>query len=70
MVTTNSPPLLVIQQSSQAIDRIRTELGEMPSTSNEIIKFLNSKTKEELEELKFEDRTETILEVKRVLTKK
>jgi hypothetical protein len=60
----------LVLKSRQAIDRIRTELGEMPSTANEIIKFLNSKTKEELEELKVEDRTETILEVKRVLTKK
>ena len=42
----------------------------MPSAINKIIKFLNSKTKEELEELKVEDRTETILEVKRVLTKR
>jgi hypothetical protein len=42
----------LVLKSRQAIDRIRTELGEMPSTANEIIKFLNSKTKEELEELK------------------
>jgi hypothetical protein len=60
----------LVLKSRQAIDRIRTELGEMPSAANEIIKFLNSKTKEELEELKVEDRTETILEVKRVLTKR
>jgi hypothetical protein len=42
----------------------------MAAHANEIIKFLNSKTREELEELKIEDRTETILEVKRVLTKR
>ena len=60
----------LVLKSRQAIDRINTELGEMPSASNEIIKFLNSKTKVELEELKFEDRIETILEVKRVLTKR
>jgi hypothetical protein len=59
-----------VLKSRQAIDRIRTKLGEIPLTSNEIIKFLNSKTKEELEDLKVEDRTKTILEVKRVLTKK
>jgi len=46
------------------------ELGEIPAEATEIIKFLNSKTKEELEELKIEYRTETILEVKRVLTKR
>jgi hypothetical protein len=40
----------------------------MPTKSTEIITFLNSKTREELEDLKIEDRIETILEVKRVLT--
>jgi hypothetical protein len=54
----------------QAIDKIKRELGEMPTEANEIIKFLNSKTKEELEELEVEDRTETILKVKRFLTKR
>jgi hypothetical protein len=39
----------LVLKSRHTIDRIRTELGEMPSTTNEIIKFLNSKTKEELE---------------------
>jgi hypothetical protein len=45
-------------------------LGDRPTQANDIIKFLNSKTREELEELKIEDRTKTILEVKRVLTKR
>jgi hypothetical protein len=47
----------LVLKSRQAIDRIRGELGEMPSKANEIIKFLNSKTKEELENLKVEERT-------------
>ena len=42
----------------------------MPTQANEIIRFLNSNTREELEELKINDRMETILEVKRVLTKR
>jgi hypothetical protein len=42
----------------------------MPLEATEIIKFQNSKTREELEELKIEDRIEIILEVKRVLTKR
>ena len=42
----------------------------MPTEVAEIIKFLNSKIREELEELNIEDRIETILEVKRVLTKR
>jgi molecular chaperone DnaK (HSP70) len=60
----------LVQRSQQAIEKTKVELGEMPTEVVEIIKFLNSKTREEIEELKIEDRTETILEVKRVLTKR
>jgi hypothetical protein len=60
----------LVQRSKQAIEKIKIELGDMLTQANETIKFLNSKTKEELEELKIEDRTKTILEVKRVLTKR
>ena len=60
----------LVQRSKHAIEKIRVELGDRPTQANDIIKFLNSKTREELEELKIEDRIETILEVKRVLTKR
>jgi hypothetical protein len=60
----------LVQRSQQAIEKIRIELGDMPTQANEIIRFLNSKNGEELEELEIEDRTETIIEVKRVLTKR
>jgi hypothetical protein len=60
----------LVERRKQAIEKIRVELGDRPTQANEIIKFLNSKTREELEELKIEDRIETILEVKRVLTKR
>jgi hypothetical protein len=60
----------LVQISKQTIKKIREELGEMPTEATKIIKFMNSKTREELEDLKIEDRTETILEVKRVLTKR
>ena len=36
----------------------------------EIIKFLNSKNKQELDEIGITDRTETILEVRKVISKK
>ena len=42
----------------------------MPTTTPKIIKFLNSKTSYELEVLDVKERTQTILEVKRVLTKR
>ena len=51
----------LVQRSKQDIEKIRSELGEMPTQANEIIKFLNSKTREELEEMKIEDKIETIL---------
>jgi hypothetical protein len=46
-----------VLRSRMAIDKIKGELGEIPTEANEIIKFLNSKTKEELEDLKIEDIT-------------
>jgi hypothetical protein len=60
----------LVQRRKQTIEKIRGEFGEMLAEATEIIKFLNSKTREELEELRIEDRTKTILEVKRVLTKR
>ena len=60
----------LVQRSRQDIEKIKGELGEMPTEATEIIRFLNSKTKEELENLKIEDRIETILKFKRVLTKR
>ena len=42
----------LVQRIKQAIEKIRSKLGEMPTQANEIIKFLNSKTREELEEMK------------------
>jgi hypothetical protein len=60
----------LVLRSKQAIDRIKGELGEMPTEANEIIRFLNLETKEDMENLKIEDRIETILEVKRVLNQR
>ena len=60
----------LVLRSRQTIDRTKGDLGEMPTRANEIIRFLNSKTKDELESLEIEDRTETILKVKKVLTKR
>jgi hypothetical protein len=46
-----------LQRRKQAVEKIRVELGDMLAQENEIIRFLNSKTREELEELKIEDKT-------------
>ena len=54
----------------EEIGRIKEELEEIPTKAIELIIFLNSKNKQELEEMEIEDKTETILEIKKVLTKK
>jgi DNA gyrase/topoisomerase IV subunit A len=46
-----------LQRSKQVVGKIRVELGDMLAQANEIIRFLNSKTIEELEELKIQDIT-------------
>ena len=61
---------MLIEKSNQAISTINTELADMPTTVNKILKFLNSKSKYEFDDLGVDDKTETILEVKKVLTKK
>jgi hypothetical protein len=47
----------LVLRSREAIDTIKGELGEIPTEANEIINFLNSKTREELEDLKIEEKT-------------
>jgi hypothetical protein len=60
----------LVQKARRSIEIIKEELGERPTEATKLIKFLNSKNKQELEELEIEERTETILEIKKVLTKK
>ena len=60
----------LVQRSRQSIDNIRGELGERPTEANEIIGFLNYKTREDLDALEIEDRRKNIPEVKKVLTKR
>ena len=45
-------------------------LGKKPEEALEIIKFLNSKNKQELKEIGITDKTETILEFRKVISKK
>lgn len=60
----------LIEKYSEAIEQIKEHLGDKPSEATQLIKFLNSKNRQELEELEIEDRTETILEVEKLLTKR
>ena len=43
--------------ASKLLRKSKVELGDMPTQANEIIRFVNSKTSEELEELKIQERT-------------
>ncbi len=59
-----------MEKTKQTIATINSQLGEMPTTTNNIVKLFNSKNRYELDDLGVDDRTKTILEVKKVLTKK
>lgn len=60
----------VLEKAQEAVETISKQLEDMQEISYDIIKFLNSKDIYELEELGINDRTPTILEVKKIITKK
>jgi len=60
----------LVKEASEAIQMVKADLGEKPEEASKIIKFINSKNKYELEELGMTDRIETILEVKKVISKR
>lgn len=54
----------------EAIQKTKEELGDKPKEANQLIDFLNSRNRYQLDALEIEDRKATILEIKKVLTKK
>ena len=60
----------LLEKAQEGVETITRQLEDMPETAFDIIKFLNSKDGCELEELRINDRTTMILEVKKVITKK
>ena len=60
----------LIKMAIEAIQRVKEELGEMLEDATRIIQFLNNKNKYELQELEMEDKTQTILEVRKVLSRR
>jgi len=54
----------------EAIQKVKEELGEIPKDATRIILFLNIKKKSKLQELDIDDRTKTILEVRKALSKR
>jgi len=49
---------------------VKEKLGNMLEDANRLIHFVNSKKKYELHEMDIEDITETILEIRKVLSKR
>ena len=60
----------MIKEASEAIQKVKEELRKKPEDATKIIKFLISKNKQELEEIGISDKTEIILEVKKVISKR
>lgn len=60
----------LVEKAREGISATNEEVGDMPTTTNRIIKILNSRNRYDLEELGVADRTKNILHVKKVLTKK
>jgi len=54
----------LIKIATEAIQRIKEELGDMLEDANKLIHFLNNKNMYELHERDIEDKTETILEIR------
>lgn len=53
----------------QEIQKNKEELGGKPEEAIKLINFLNSRNMHHLEHLNIEDRSGTILEIKKLLTK-
>lgn len=59
-----------MEKYKEVISSTNLKLGDMPTKTNIIIKFLNSRNRYDLEELGVASKTKTILQVEKVLTKK
>ena len=60
----------LVKVDMEEIQKVKEDLGHQLEDANWIIHFLNSKNRHELNELGVEDRTEAIIEVKKVLSKR
>lgn len=55
----------LVKVATEAIQKINEDLGDQHKEANQLIKFLNRKNRHELNELSVEDRTKTIMKLKR-----
>jgi len=54
----------------EAIQKTKEKLGDKLEEANQLIDFLNSRNRCQLDELEIQDRTATIIEIKKVLSKR
>jgi len=60
----------LVKLAQEEIQKTRAELGNILEEAKSLIQFLNTRNKYQLEELFIQDKTGTILEIKRVFTKR
>ena len=60
----------LLQVAQVGIQKTKIEIADKPAEAIKLIGFLNSKNKAELEELNISDRTENILQIRKVLAKR
>jgi len=60
----------LVKVATKVIQKLKGDLGDQPEEANQLINFLNSKNRHELNELGVEDRTEAIIKIKKVLSKR
>ena len=60
----------LIKIATEVIEKVKEELGDKLEDANRLIHFLNIKNRYDLHELNIEYRIETILEIRKVLSKR
>lgn len=60
----------LIKLVTEAIQKVKEELGDKPKDANRLIHFLNNKNRYELHEMNIEDRSGTIFEIRKLLSKR
>ena len=60
----------LVKVATEAIKKVKEDLGEQPEEANRLIHFLNRKYRHEPNEMGVEDRTKAIIEVKKVFSKR
>jgi len=59
-----------VKVATEAIQKVKEDLGYQPEEANQLIHYLNNKNIHELNELGMEEKTEAIVKIKKVLSKR